>query len=82
RVLATASPRNFDLFASLCADHVFNYADADVSAQIEAATGGTLRHAVDCISEGNTPGQVEQAIGDRGSFVSATVPYEATRPDV
>ncbi|KAH8108649.1 dehydrogenase [Phellopilus nigrolimitatus] len=82
RVLATASPRNFDLVTSLGADRVFNYADADVSAQIKAATGGALRHAVDCISEGETPRQVEQALGDGGGFVSATLPYEATRTDV
>ncbi|KAJ7839262.1 chaperonin 10-like protein [Mycena olivaceomarginata] len=57
RVISTASPGNIDFVKSLGADEVFDYADSKTPKRIAAAAGGTLKYAVDCISEGMTPNQ-------------------------
>ncbi|KAL5531177.1 hypothetical protein ACEPAG_4053 [Sanghuangporus baumii] len=82
RVLATSSPRNFPLLKSLGADLVFSYADPETPEKIREATGGKLAHAVDCISEKDTPDKVARSIGDAGGEVSIILPYESRRPDV
>ncbi|KAL5513440.1 hypothetical protein ACEPAH_3839 [Sanghuangporus vaninii] len=82
RVLATSSPRNFPLLKSLGADLVFSYADPDTPEKIREATGGKLAHAVDCISEKDTPDKVARSIGDAGGEVSVLLKYDSRRPDV
>ncbi|KAI0247524.1 zinc-binding oxidoreductase ToxD [Lactifluus subvellereus] len=81
-VITTASPKNFDLVRGLGADEVFDYRDENVVEKIRAATGNALDIAVDTVSEGNTPGQVTGAIGDKGGKVATILPYESPRPDV
>ncbi|KAF8709706.1 NADPH quinone reductase, partial [Rhizoctonia solani] len=54
KVVTTTSPKNFDFLKSLGADTVINYRDADVVAQIQRATGNSLKFAFDTISEENT----------------------------
>ncbi|KAL8388036.1 hypothetical protein RB595_009500 [Gaeumannomyces hyphopodioides] len=49
RVLATASPRNFDYLRSLGADEVYDYGAGDWPEAVRRSTGGKLRHAWDCI---------------------------------
>ena len=82
RVLATSSPRNFPLLKSLGADLVFSYADPETPEKIREATGGKLAHAVDCVSEKDTPNQVARSIGDAGGEVSIILKYESRRPNV
>ena len=82
RVIATSSPHNFPLLKSLGADLVFSYKDAETPEKIREATGGKLAHAVDCISEKETPSQVAGSMSDTGGEVSITLPYESPRPDV
>lgn len=82
RVIATASPRNFDLVKSHGADLVFSHSDPETVNKIKEATGGKLKYAVDCISEGETPKQVTQAISDEGGAVSCILPYESPRKEV
>ncbi|EJD00001.1 dehydrogenase [Fomitiporia mediterranea MF3/22] len=82
RVIATSSPRNFPLLQSLGADLVFSYADPEVPEQIRGATSGKLAHAVDCISEGETPSQVIQAMGDQGGVLTTLLPYKSSRLNV
>ena len=82
RVLATSSPKNFPLLKSLGADLVYSYADPETPQKIREATGGRLAHAVDCISEGDTPDQVARAMGNSGGEVSVVSNYESRRPDV
>ena len=81
-VIATVSPKNFDLVKGLGADEVFDYRDESVVQKIRAATDNALDIAVDTVSEGKTPEQVTGAIGDQGGRVAIILPYESPRPDV
>ena len=82
RVIATVSPKNFDLVKGLGADEVFDYRDESVVQKIRAATDNALDIAVDTVSEGKTPEQVTGAIGDKGGRVAIILPYESPRADV
>ncbi|TFY82385.1 hypothetical protein EWM64_g1618 [Hericium alpestre] len=81
-VIATASPKNFDLVKSLGADEVYDYNDPELAKKIKASTGGKLKHAVDTIAEKDTPKIVSESLSDEGGAISITLPYEATRPGV
>ncbi|KAI0723769.1 GroES-like protein [Cerioporus squamosus] len=50
KVVTTASPRNFSLLKSLGADEVFDYRDPEVVSKIKAATGDSIKRALDTIS--------------------------------
>ncbi|EIN05801.1 alcohol dehydrogenase [Punctularia strigosozonata HHB-11173 SS5] len=63
RVVATASPANFDLLTSLGADAVFDYNDPDVSQKIKEATGGTLALALDAYGTAETQEKTVRAFG-------------------
>ncbi|OCH86705.1 GroES-like protein [Obba rivulosa] len=82
RVLSTASPKNFELVKALGADEVFDYADSKTPRRIAAATGGALKHAVDCISEGMTPNQVSMSLSKEGGTISTLLPYESRKKGV
>ena len=82
RVIATASPRNFELVKSLGADIVLSHSDPDTPRKIKELTGRKLKHAVDTISEGSTPAQVAECMGDEGGTVSTTLKYDSLREDV
>ncbi|KAI5120953.1 hypothetical protein M0805_001658 [Coniferiporia weirii] len=82
RVIATSSPRNFDLLKSLGADLVFSYSDPETPSKIREATSGKLKHVVDCISEGDTPDKVAQSVGDEGGDVSIILVYKSKREDI
>ncbi|KAI8635374.1 GroES-like protein [Xylariaceae sp. FL1651] len=51
-VIATASPRNFELLKSAGADHVFDYKSPTVGADIRALTANKLMYAWDCTGYG------------------------------
>ncbi|KAH7065377.1 chaperonin 10-like protein [Macrophomina phaseolina] len=53
-VIATCSPRNFDLVKSLGADAVFDYNSPTVGADIRKHTNNKLYYAFDCVAEGNS----------------------------
>jgi NADPH:quinone reductase-like Zn-dependent oxidoreductase len=82
RVLTTASSKNFDLVKGLGADEVFDYRDEGVVENIRAASDNALNIAIDTISEGKTPEQVTEAIGDKGGKVAIILRYESPRPAV
>lgn len=77
-VVATCSPRNFDLVRSYGAGKVFDYAPcpdeshdeagggAMVGRQIRADTGGRLRHALDCIVDTESIACCQAALGRVG----------------
>ncbi|KAH9840915.1 chaperonin 10-like protein [Rhodofomes roseus] len=75
RVITTASPKHFDLVRSLGADEVYDYADSKTPRKIFAATGGTLRHAMDCISQDRTPNQVSTSLSKEGGNIATLLPY-------
>ncbi|KAK7042169.1 dehydrogenase [Favolaschia claudopus] len=82
RVLSTASAKNVDFVRSLGADEVFEYADSRTPKRIVAATGGTLKYAVDCICEGMTPNQVSMSLGKDGGTIATLLPYQSRRKGV
>ena len=82
RVIATASPHNFDLVKSLGADVVLSHSDPNTPSKIRELTGRKLKHAVDTISEGSTPAQVAECMGDEGGTLSTTLRDESPRKDV
>jgi len=82
RVLATSSPKNFDLLKSLGADEVFDYNDPETSKRIKQSTNNQLKHAVDAISEHQSPAQISEALSDEGGIVSIILPYDSPRPGV
>ena len=53
-VLATSSPRNFELLKSLGADAVFDYNDPSAPKAIRSYTQDGLHLVFDCIAEGNS----------------------------
>lgn len=81
-VISTASSKNIDLVKSLGADEVFDYADPETPAKIFAATGGNLKIAMDCISEGSTPDQVTNSLSKEGGTIAALLPYQSKRENV
>ncbi|KAJ7354453.1 chaperonin 10-like protein [Mycena albidolilacea] len=82
RVISTASPGNIDFVKSLGADEVFDYVDSKTPKRIAAAAGGTLKYAVDCISEGMTPNQVSVSLGKDGGTIATLLPYKSRRKGV
>ncbi|TFY50939.1 hypothetical protein EVG20_g11244, partial [Dentipellis fragilis] len=81
-VIATSSPKNFDLVKSLGADEVFDYHDTEVGKKIKAATGGKLKYAVDNISEHGSSQIISDALSDEGGKVSLLFPYESPRAGI
>jgi NADPH:quinone reductase-like Zn-dependent oxidoreductase len=73
-VIATASPRNFDLLRKLGADQVFDYNEADVGAKIRKATNNKLKLVFDCISEHNSFEISAAALSSEGGHLSALLP--------
>lgn len=68
-VVATSSPKNFDLLKSLGAEAVFNYADAETPAKIKAAYP-SLGLGLDCIAENGTTALISQSIANGGKIVT------------
>lgn len=75
-VIATASPKNFELCRKLGADEVFDYRDPEVVAKIKksAEAKGGLRHAMDCVGEGGTEQKSAAALGEQGGTISMIMP--------
>lgn len=82
RVLATASPANFELVKKFGADDVFDYRDPGVVKEIKNATGGKLTTAVDCVATEQTISLVIGAISEEGGQVATVLPVESTRENV
>ena len=77
KVIATASPRNFDLLKNLGAEKIFDYHDKDVAGQIKKYTGDSVTNAFDTISEGPTVQLVYDSLSSsKPSVVQLTLPYD------
>lgn len=81
-VIATASPRNFDLVKSLGAEYVFDYSEEATPKKIKELTQNRLTYAVDCIGEKGTNDQIAECIGELGGNVAIALPYEQKRKDI
>ncbi|KIJ41536.1 hypothetical protein M422DRAFT_172135, partial [Sphaerobolus stellatus SS14] len=82
RVISTASPKNFEFLKSLGADEVFDYSDSKTARKVSQLTGGRLKHAVDCISDGMTPNQVSTCLSKEGGTIATLLPYQSKKPGV
>ena len=86
KVVTTASPRNFDLVRSLGASAIFDYHAPDVVAQIKAATGDSLKKALDAAGSGkDSQSNTAEALGPSGGkviLVSPSIPGATSRTDV
>ena len=79
KVIATASPRNFDLLKNLGAEKVFDYHDKDVADQIKKYTGDGVTNAFDTISEGPTVQLVSDSLpSSKSSVVQLSLPYDVS----
>lgn len=74
-VLATCSPRNYDLVRSFGADEVFDYTSPTCAADIKAHTRNCLRLAFDCITTVETTRLCYAALGRAGGRYVALDPY-------
>ncbi|KAJ9105049.1 hypothetical protein QFC19_003681 [Naganishia cerealis] len=69
KVVTTASPRNFDLVKEYGADEVVDYHNADQAiAEIRKITGGSLKKALDTISEGDSFRIALESFGGKGKL--------------
>lgn len=66
RIVATASPQNFDFVKSYGAEAVFDRNDEETPRRIKEYTGGQLKLAVNCTSNKNSIKQVNGSMGDTG----------------
>lgn len=86
RVIATASPKNFDLVRSHGAAVVLDYRDPEVIAKIVTATqSGGVDYVLDAISEDGTVRLSSKALranGPKKSVVVLPVPSEELDPSV
>ncbi|PVH95942.1 oxidoreductase-like protein [Periconia macrospinosa] len=70
-VIATSSPRNFDLLKRYGADHVFDYKSPNVGQEIRKLTNDNLKHVLDCIAFESTAAICAEAISSKGGKYSA-----------
>lgn len=66
-IFATASPRHHEYLRSLGASHVFDYNNAALAAEVEAAAGGKVSVVLDCVTAESTIAAVSKFISPQGS---------------
>ncbi|KAI0780488.1 GroES-like protein [Trametes elegans] len=85
KVVTTASLRNFALVKSLGASAVFDYKEHDVISKVKAATGDTIRSALDTISLKDTQ-EISAAViapaGGKVVHILWVIPEASSRTDV
>jgi NADPH:quinone reductase-like Zn-dependent oxidoreductase len=74
RVIATASPRNHEDLRRLGADEVLDYHDEAWPEAVYELTGGTLRHALDCVSEHGSTGKAARSMAREGGDICRLLP--------
>ncbi|CDO68641.1 hypothetical protein BN946_scf184996.g72 [Trametes cinnabarina] len=85
KVVATASPRNFDLIRSLGAAAVFDYADPQVVSKVKATSRDSIRLALDTISLRESQAISAEIIARGGGkvvHILQVIPDATTRTDV
>lgn len=74
KVIATASPHNFDYLKSLGADHVFDYKSSTVAADIRKLTDDKLKLAWDCTGLGSAI--VAGSLSTQGGKYATIIPVK------
>jgi NADPH:quinone reductase-like Zn-dependent oxidoreductase len=75
QVIATCSPRNYELARSFGADYVFDYNSPTCADDIRALTHNSLRHALDCIANANSTRLCLAALGRAGGRYTSLNPF-------
>ncbi|MCJ1268394.1 hypothetical protein MMC22_008282 [Lobaria immixta] len=71
KVIATCSPRNFDLVKSLGADFVLDYNSESCASEIRKASQDNLQHVLDCISTDASVKICADSFGSKGGKYSS-----------
>jgi NADPH:quinone reductase-like Zn-dependent oxidoreductase len=75
RVIASASPRSFDLVKSYGAEHAVSYTDHAAALQeIHTVTGGGVNIAVDCVGGKPNVRSAVDAFGKDGGVLTSILP--------
>lgn len=76
KVIATASPRNFDLVGLCGAAHVISYSSpaADLEREIETRLGGKVDLVLDCVGSRDGSVQPIAGIAEAGAKVAIMLP--------
>lgn len=75
RVIATASPRSFDLVKNYGAEHVVSYADLPAAIkQIQEVTGGGVTIGMDCVGGKENLRFAVNAFGPNGGKITSILP--------
>jgi len=82
KVVATCSPRNFDYVRSLGADAVFDYASPTCAAEVKAYTNGSIKHALDCVSEHDSSRITIEAMNSQGGVYCNILGLENDTTDI
>lgn len=80
KVIATASPRSFDLAKRYGADAVFDYRSSTAVSDITAAYPGITK-AIDCFSEGGSAAFCAQVL-KRGRVITLLDPGKPSKPEI
>lgn len=81
KIIATCSPRNFDLVKSSGATHVFDYSDPSVVSKISEAEPN-FQYVFDTIGDKNSSGIASQAIRKEGGGLCTVRPGKANCENV
>ena len=77
KVIATCSPRSFELARSFGADAVFDYSEETCADEIRDYSNNSLRVAIDCISTAETMALCYSAMGRAGGRYVALDPFNS-----
>ncbi|KAF7972166.1 hypothetical protein HWV62_18732 [Athelia sp. TMB] len=80
KVYTTASPQHHAHLTALGADAVFDYRDPEVAQKLQAASGGSIRIALDGVSTPESLRLTAAALGAGGTLVSLLGPPEGAFP--
>ncbi|KAH8779756.1 zinc-binding dehydrogenase [Diaporthe sp. PMI_573] len=69
-LIATCSPRNFDLARFYGATSVYDYTDPETPSRIRAETGGDLEHVLDTITDAGSVACCEAALSRSGGVLA------------
>jgi NADPH:quinone reductase-like Zn-dependent oxidoreductase len=81
-VHTTDSPKNFALVRGFGADHVYDCKDPEAPTKIKEATSGTLKLAVNTISEHGSGKFIAGAFADESGKTACTIPQAAPRKNI
>lgn len=82
KVVTLCGSHNFDYVKSIGADAAVDYKDKDCGEQVRKLTEDNLKHAFDCISEGESARICGEALSSTGGKTSYLLPTKTPRTDI